>query len=171
MGRGFKMTRWCINPNITAWRQKNPNSGHEIWGMKFGACKTPSPIPTTPPTPRDFILYTVSTSTTLLEFTNFVFSSYLFIHACKSEKKKLKRSVSVGLRVEMHVQLCNCELNPNPYEGAKLYFKAWIRPPKGWGSKGDPKLSKVWMLSFLYVLFWWNAEWFWPFFHNSCWRP
>ena len=57
---------------------------------EFGAWKMPSPIPTTPPTPRVFIAYTVSTSTTLVESTNCVLSTHLFIHTCTSEKTSKK---------------------------------------------------------------------------------
>ena len=56
--------------------------------------KNPSPSPTTPPTPRDFIVYTLSTHTTLVESTNRLFSCILFIHACKSEKNSKKPSLS-----------------------------------------------------------------------------
>ena len=54
--------------------------------------KKPSPSPTTPPIPRDFIVYTARTRATLVESTNRVFSSHLFIHACKSEKTSKKPS-------------------------------------------------------------------------------
>ena len=59
---------------------------------EFGARKMPSPLPTTPPIPSVFIVYTVTTYTTLVESTNCVFSSHLFIHACKSEKTSKKPS-------------------------------------------------------------------------------
>ena len=80
-GGGVKVTCGCISPYITAGRRKK---------SEFGAWKMPSPIPTTPPTPRAFIVYTVSTSTTLVESTNCVLSSHLFIHTCTSEKTSKK---------------------------------------------------------------------------------
>ena len=48
--------------------------------------KKPSPLPTTPPKPYDFILYTLTTSKMLVESTSSVFSRVVFICVCEDEK-------------------------------------------------------------------------------------
>ena len=48
--------------------------------------KMPSPLPTTPPKPYDFILYTLTTSKMLVESTSSVFSLDVFICVCEDDK-------------------------------------------------------------------------------------
>ena len=60
--------------------------------------KIPSPSPTTPPIPNDFIIYILTTSKMLVECTSSVFSPPVF--KCVWEDKKTENSpCKIGLRI------------------------------------------------------------------------
>ena len=68
--------------------------------------KKPSPRPTTPGKPYDFILYTLTTSKMLVEWTSSVFSPHVFM--CEYEDEKTlkhapRKQICIQNRLYTHI--------------------------------------------------------------------
>ena len=75
--------------------------------FKNGWTEKPSPSPTTPPIPYDFIVFTLTTSKSLVECSISVFSCIVFIRVCEDEKTFKKPRVNRVKSFSKHDKTAN----------------------------------------------------------------